>query len=92
MRKGYDFDGWYTADGKLYDFSTPVHGPVDLYARWTKTPVLSELGSIDMLQTGDALTLMIFMLGASSVAGLLLAVRRGRKNEENSKPSQPGPM
>ena len=32
---GYQFDGWYTADGTLYDFKTPVTESFTLTARWT---------------------------------------------------------
>lgn len=33
---GYVFDGWYTDSEfmNLYDFSTPVSGPMNLYAKW----------------------------------------------------------
>lgn len=33
---GYVFDGWYTDNEftNLYDFSTPVSGPMNLYAKW----------------------------------------------------------
>lgn len=34
-RDGYRFDGWYTADGTLYDFKTPVTESFTLTARWT---------------------------------------------------------
>ncbi len=37
-REGYDFQGWYTSKdySKEYDFSTPVHDDLDLYAKWAK--------------------------------------------------------
>ena len=31
---GLAFDGWYTADGELYDFETPVTGELWLYAKF----------------------------------------------------------
>ena len=31
---GLTFDGWYTADGELYDFETPVTGELWLYAKF----------------------------------------------------------
>ena len=34
-RDGYQFDGWYTADGTLYAFKTPVTESFTLTARWT---------------------------------------------------------
>ena len=38
VRDGYTFDGWYTAasGGEKYDFSQPVTGALELYARWTE--------------------------------------------------------
>lgn len=38
-KEGANFDGWYTDDGTFenaYDFSTPVTGDLDLYAKWTE--------------------------------------------------------
>ncbi len=35
--EGYDFAGWYLADGTTkYDFTTPVTADLTLYAKWTK--------------------------------------------------------
>ncbi len=35
-RDGYDFVGWYTAEGEVYDFDTPVTGDLTLTASWEK--------------------------------------------------------
>ena len=38
-RPGYVFDGWYDdascADETVHDFSVPVEGPIELFAKWT---------------------------------------------------------
>ena len=34
VRYGYQFDDWYTADGMLYDFKTPVTESFTLTAHW----------------------------------------------------------
>lgn len=34
VRDGYQFEGWYTADGTLYEFNTPVTESFTLTARW----------------------------------------------------------
>lgn len=36
-REHYSFDGWYTAieGGNRFEFSTPIHGDMTLYAHWT---------------------------------------------------------
>ena len=40
QRDGYTFDGWYTADGKEWDFTNnTVTADVALFAKWTATPV-----------------------------------------------------
>jgi uncharacterized repeat protein (TIGR02543 family)/prepilin-type N-terminal cleavage/methylation domain-containing protein len=36
IRTGYVFLGWYTVDGDLYEFNTPVTGDLDLYAYWSE--------------------------------------------------------
>ncbi|MCL2491968.1 MAG: InlB B-repeat-containing protein [Coriobacteriia bacterium] len=52
VRDGYVFDGWFTADGVLWDFADPVTSDMTLYAHWTElvtvyfdgqnnTPILS---------------------------------------------------
>ena len=41
-RDGYTFDGWYTdaaCTGAAYNFATPVTANLELYAKWTATPV-----------------------------------------------------
>ena len=35
-KEGYAFRGWYTADNKYYDFTTPVTGDLELYAKLVK--------------------------------------------------------
>ena len=35
VRDGYQFEGWYTADGTLYEFNTPVTESFTLTAHWT---------------------------------------------------------
>ena len=34
VRSGYDFVGWFTADGVAWDFSKAVTKNIDLYAHW----------------------------------------------------------
>jgi len=35
VQEGYTFDGWYTADGDLWVFTSAVTGNMSLYAKWT---------------------------------------------------------
>ena len=35
---GHTFEGWYTANGTAYDFTTPVTSNLRLYAHWSATP------------------------------------------------------
>lgn len=34
IQNGYTFEGWYTEDGNLFDFDTPITGDITLIARW----------------------------------------------------------
>ena len=36
---GYEFKGWYDADGALFDFDTPITSDMTLTAKWEKIPV-----------------------------------------------------
>lgn len=46
-RKGYTFDGWYKdaacTDAAAFDFATAVTTDLELYAKWTATPVTIEI-------------------------------------------------
>ncbi len=35
VREGYAFDGWYTADGELFDFDGKVYDDAEVVAKWT---------------------------------------------------------
>lgn len=37
-RPGYRLTGWFTEDGELWDFDSPVTGGMTLYAGWTADP------------------------------------------------------
>lgn len=47
QRDGYTFGGWYKdaacTDAAKYDFSTAVTGDLELYAKWTATPVTIKI-------------------------------------------------
>ncbi len=74
-RAGYIFLGWYTADGRLYDFATPVTADITLTARWAAIPVVepdpsyevtieqSENGTVSVspesAKEGDAVTITL---------------------------------
>ena len=36
VAEGYTFDGWYNADGSVFDFSTPIYDDTFVYAQWLK--------------------------------------------------------
>lgn len=44
VRRGYRFDGWFTAaeGGEEYDFATPVTQDIRIYAHWTLTATGTE--------------------------------------------------
>jgi len=73
-RPGYNFDGWYTKDGKPYDFSKPVTSSMTLYAHWRK--------KIDMVKTGDSLAWTGLVIGLLSALGIFGVAVRTKKEEE----------
>ena len=46
-REGYRFLGWFTKDGKAFDFSTPITGDITLVARWATKTSGGSSGSSD---------------------------------------------
>lgn len=66
-RKGYTFGGWYKdaacTDAAAYIFATPVTGNLELYAKWTATPVTVILPTATDLPTG----VTIFPTAGSSI-------------------------
>ncbi len=68
-KKGYKFLGWYTKDGKKWDFSQPVTGDMTLYAHWKALPK----GGKTLPPTGDpgaSPLALAALLGASGTLGL----------------------
>ena len=53
--EGFEFQGWYTADGAAYDFATPVTASITLYAHWAKSaePVPAHLVTFDTAGGSD---------------------------------------
>jgi len=47
-RPGYEFVGWFNADGTPFDFSKPITGPVEFFAGWRKagTPATSDTTAV----------------------------------------------
>ncbi len=40
VRAGYVFQGWFTSEGQLFEFSSPVTSDITLTARWRAVPVI----------------------------------------------------
>ncbi|MCL2492331.1 MAG: InlB B-repeat-containing protein, partial [Coriobacteriia bacterium] len=86
-RPGYTFDGWYTEDGKLYDFDSPVTGPVKLIAHWKAIPPVDPTkppqptSSKGSPKTGDVVNLSAMILGLAGIAVTVFGARR-KKDEE----------
>jgi uncharacterized repeat protein (TIGR02543 family)/LPXTG-motif cell wall-anchored protein len=71
-REGFAFDGWRvgSASGPVYDFTTPVSGPIGLVAAWR--PILADTGVDAQPWLGAALSLML-------LGGALLVMTRRRR-------------
>ena len=76
-REGYEFLGWYFADGTPYDFNTPVTGPVDLYARWR--PIATSPA------TGDATIVHTALISSIVAVGLLVVAVALRKRDARAR-------
>lgn len=48
-KEGYRFDGWYTEENTLFDFSTPITSDVKLTAKWTKVTCTVTFSGMDNL-------------------------------------------
>ena len=93
--EGFDFAGWFTADGEEYDFSTPVTGSLTLYARWTAggEPVPSQdpeptadpepTSEVKPAtpSTGDSAQTAAAALLACGVSAVAVGVARHRRND-----------
>jgi uncharacterized repeat protein (TIGR02543 family) len=68
-KAGFTFNGWWTAPtgGELWDFDTPVTGPITLYAQWVA----------DVPPTGDA-TLIAPLATLALLGGALVGSARKR--------------
>ena len=44
---GWEFEGWYTADGEEFDFDTLVTESVTLHAKWAKANYVSVDSDVD---------------------------------------------
>jgi|GEM_PF-919914 len=70
-RPGYEFVGWFNADGTPFDFSKPITGPVELFAGWR---------TLGTPKTGDtamaAAPLLILLASVGLILGTTIALRR----------------
>lgn len=66
QRDGYTFGGWYDSAGTKYDFSTTVTGDLELYAKWTATPVTVNFPAAAALPAG----VTIFPVGGSMLSSI----------------------
>jgi len=75
-RPGFTFAGWFTADGKPYDFTRPVTGAVALYARWkvdpTASAVLNTTATSGIPQTSDVLDAVLLARAVLTVGASLI--------------------
>ena len=84
IMEGHEFQGWYTSDGKEYDFEQIVTKSDILYAKWSGDGGVTFLASEMVEETAVNTTHIIFGVGAF----LLLAgwgiciwmIRKGMKH------------
>lgn len=84
--EGNKFEGWYTRDGKEFNFDKVVTKSVTLYAKWSDTEWLEQVDKLDTapyIFTG----LGILILAVAGVCGGIIIkkgdVRNGKRQKEN---------
>ncbi len=94
VRYGYQFDDWYTADGMLYDFKTPVTESFTLTAHWiqnsggggggSSAPTEEDLTgqwAFYYLESSDNFYLIDIQ---HTLQGYWIAMHRGGENPDNA--------
>ena len=64
-KAGYKFAGWYDAEGKLFDFATPITGDLELKAHWEAVAKPAE-------PKEEAKEVKLPPTGASGIGGALI--------------------
>lgn len=87
---GYTFAGWYTLEGKEYDFGTTVMQSVTLYAKWTDGAGITYLAYENAPKTPenttDTLTWVICIaIGVVAVVASVLIILGGKKRVNKKK-------
>lgn len=73
-RAGYAFKGWQTADGKFYDFSTPVTSDLTLTAAWEAIVPEPDEDLIEItFMNGDKVHFMAQLHRGETLAGVEVA-------------------
>lgn len=78
--EGSVFEGWYTSDGKEYNFDSIVHESLTLYAKWSDTEYTVVDAMSDYLPYA-AMGVGALIMVATTIYGVTLVVRR--KKDEN---------
>lgn len=79
--KGKTFEGWYTIDGKEYNFDTMQTESITLYAKWSDV----DYRQISTVPSGTIPVGLPYILGgiaifvAAVICGLII-IRKGKKN------------
>ena len=67
-RDGYDFEGWYTEDGKVFDSNTVVTSDTKLVAKW------KEKEDCPIIDGGTSKTVKFDTMGGNSIETISICV------------------
>lgn len=89
---GCSFEGWYTIDGKEYDFDAMVTKSYMLYAKWTNGAGITYLASEDNTASNDSgissgivITIICVAIAAVAIVISALIIKGGFKRDKNAK-------
>lgn len=87
--EGNEFLGWYTGNGKEYDFEQLVTESFTLYAKWNEytyaDEVVEEKMVIDHTKTIVLVVSALFLVASITISAVIIKKRGGAKNENRQK-------
>ncbi len=87
--EGNKFLGWYTADGKEYDFEQLVTESFTLYAKWNEytyaDKIVKEKMVIDQMKTIVLAVSALLLVTSIAISAVIIKKRGGAKNENREK-------
>ena len=87
--EGKEFEGWYTKDGKEFDFEQVVTKSITLYAKWSgekwEVPATEDVTGTKLGEVNPILYIAgcAFIVVAATVCGVII-IKRGKRHAKNN--------